>query len=275
MRLFDVPMNVSLDRNDEGSSEQSENDDSESSDDERSNSSSNTKQLRSKVARNRAKRKASVHRKIMRPDFVESNVDREMQLNHAEMLLAGQPQNDDEEALAKRRLLVMSQLDANFIPTMKTGTGWKLDGFSRAQSKQNCMYTTERLNRSDPAYLAPFPGALLRDMTKTEGVLGTSRIHMKLHTLRGPNPPRAFGNCLLSFPCQCGYCSQQTETPTPCVLHPVGPMLECLRISFCWLESNKDNIEYCQYPPPRKLAMDPCFMYEPDVRCIEGRMTTQ
>lgn len=63
-----------------------------------------------------------------------------------------------------------------------------------------------------------------------------------------PNAPHRFGNCLVAFPCRCGSCSscnsQATQQPITsseevrplppmhCLLHPVGPLQDRVRLSF-------------------------------------------
>lgn len=113
---------------------------------------------------------------------------------------------------------------------------------------QTRMYDRERCNRSDPAYLAPFDLATLREVvsddigSRVHRSEGCAKFQTEMDAIAGddPNAPRHFGNCLLAFSCQCSVCSAATSmAATPCLLHPVGPLQDRVRLSFLLLPHGK------------------------------------
>ena len=143
---------------------------------------------------------------------------------------------------ARQKLRVYTQLDTNYVPaserTKKTGGGRLPPGLSSVACGQTQQFDRERLNRADPAYLAPFH---LQSLTRAvaEDTL-TRGVSDKTATQYVPgvapddptNAPQLFGNCLCSFSCQCGVCKQQQQQQVVCLLHPVGPLQDRVRLSF-------------------------------------------
>jgi hypothetical protein len=98
----------------------------------------------------------------------------------------------------------------------------------------------QRLDNSDPAYLAPFGYDALD--TEDKSYDGTHANHLnenldksKLHCL-GPRPWQ--GNCLLCLPCPCPNCRSE---PSWCLVHPKGFLMDTLCVSNLILPNGKEN----------------------------------
>jgi hypothetical protein len=125
------------------------------------------------------------------------------------------------------------------------------------------LYDRERLDRADPAYLAPFHLQTIKDEAGSSS-RRTRRVQdAGCFPRNDPNSPALFGNCLCLFPCQCGGCSlllssssgtdgTAKSSPVPCLLHPVGPLQDRVRASFLKLPRGR-NITVQQAPRDNPL----------------------
>lgn len=179
-----------------------------------------------------------------------------LQLNaRAHMILTGLDGTGKGVSKARQKISAYAQLDTNFVPgkeRLKYGyvkgvtkkEHRRVFGLTGIKRKQTQLYDRERLNRADPAYIAPFHLPSLKSATLADvRTRGIPKYKRERHEVPGiprddPNAPDRFGNCLLSFPCKCGVCStglDRHETPIPCLLHPVGPLQDRVRLSFLQL----------------------------------------
>jgi hypothetical protein len=183
----------------------------------------------------------------------------------AHMLLTNHPNdnNDDHNnALRTRhqariRWRDLTQLDANYVPAIplrihntegKTGFVYGITNFLCQQTQQ---YDRQRMDRSDPAYLAPFSLPVLQEITRQDIIARGVPMYAKQNIRRhipgikhdDPNAPNTFGNCLCSFPCECGVC-RSSSNPVMCVLHPVGALQDRVRLSFLQFPNTRDITEY-------------------------------
>jgi hypothetical protein len=185
----------------------------------------------------------------------------------AHMLLTtggGSNDNDDPKVhyQAKQVLQATTQLDANYVPgkeTVRTSEQKKVVtrlvrrawGLSRSVRSQTQLYDRQRQNRADPAYLAPFDWPSLEEATvsdvQTRLGNGSNRMPPAISG-DDPNAPCQFGNCIALLLCQCHVCAtssnrndcetdqggdgQRRFEPVPCLLHPVGPLQDRIRLSF-------------------------------------------
>lgn len=169
-----------------------------------------------------------------------------LQLETRARMLLARNHNPSEMDCAKARQTLRSytQLDASYIPS-------KVQHVAKEETRyihdtlrlQTELYDRERLNRAIPAYVAPFHLPSLKNSTEgdiiSRGIPSLKKFHRReipAIPRDDPNAPSLFGNCLLSFPCKCGACSTASTNdktqPTACLLHPVGPLQDRVRLSF-------------------------------------------
>ena len=165
-----------------------------------------------------------------------------------------------------------TQMDTNYIPGQetikfnytydrsnqgKTGNIVRTNhkrkvGINRLLQQQTQFYDRERQNRSAPEYMAPFHlpsvrSAVAHDLQSrliSPAQSSKSRVIPAI-SHDDPNRPTLFGNCLISFPCRCDVCNNTSQRddasqiPVPCLLHPVGPLQDRIRLSFLRLPLNR------------------------------------
>jgi hypothetical protein len=171
----------------------------------------------------------------------------------AHMILTGLDGNDKTvRHHARQKLRAYAQLDTNYVPgkvrlkysnkVAAKKIHRRVLGVTGIIRQQTQLYDRERMNRADPAYMVPFHLPSLKMTTaadiQSRGVPKLkTKAHQELPSIPrdDPNAPTLFGNCILSFPCKCGVCTtgeSRQETPVPCLLHPVGPLQDRVRLSF-------------------------------------------
>lgn len=173
----------------------------------------------------------------------------------AHMILSGLDGNDKNvRHQARQKLQAYAQLDANYVPGkvkikysqlrgVAQRTRREVPGLTSTARQQTELYDRERTNRADPAYLAPFYLSIVQETcaadVRTRVIPNSSskmfRAEVPAIPRDDPNAPNLFGNCLLAFPCECQVCQSEVnrlECPVLCLLHPVGPLQDRVRLSF-------------------------------------------
>ena len=206
----------------------------------------------------------------------------------AHMLLGTNVPQPPHNYHVRQILQAYTQLDTNYIPgqekikfnytydrtnkfkagnVIRTNHKRKI-GITRLLQQRTQLYDRERLNRSTPEYMAPFhlPSVRYavahdlqsRQLLPTKSVPTASKVVPAI-SHDDPNRPTLFGNCIVSFQCQCDVCcscfnvtnetsqhSSNTQVPVPCLLHPVGPLQDRVRLSFLQLPHHRPVGGHCE-----------------------------
>jgi hypothetical protein len=178
---------------------------------------------------------------------------------HMVLLASPPPDHPDDGRQTRVRARIrwrdLTQLDANYIPAIPLRINKKdhsfIYGITNFLCQQTQQYDRQRMDRSDPAYLAPFSLSAVREMTRQDIMARGVPMYGKQNIRRDvpgilhddPNAPTTFGNCLCSFPCECGIC-RSSSNPVMCVLHPVGALQDRVRLSFLRFPNTRDITEY-------------------------------
>lgn len=141
---------------------------------------------------------------------------------------------------------------------------------SEKRLHQTFMYERERINYSDTSYLAPFHHNVdLLEMSlddyhtiRQPNTYNNSQQQQQHDTTTTNNraikedpyqhdqstisihdyhSPMKYGNCIVIIPCACSYCINQQNVmlQQKCILHPVGPLLDHVKVSYLSLPNNK------------------------------------
>ena len=96
---------------------------------------------------------------------------------------------------------------------------------------------SDRRNHADPSYLADFTSAAIRSCMDES--LGESMLDEYEFALE---PPRRYGNCLVSLKCPCPVCSSKAEGGRSLVLvHPTGPLMDRVTVSNVIMPNGPPN----------------------------------
>ena len=190
--------------------------------------------------------------------FVKDQTHPYQQEARAHMLLADEEsRTDPDKLLEKLRILRRhQQYDVNALPRTPprkkavskprryNNTALKLFRLSTRAAKLTHRLTHERLNRSDPSYLAPFDSNLVEELAREDFRMrfpatnagGKEARYLRQNVYYGDmddvNAPVHYGNCLLAVTCPCSFCRITSSDPSWCLLHATGPLLEKLCCSF-------------------------------------------
>jgi hypothetical protein len=164
----------------------------------------------------------------------------------------------------RRKLRALQAYDASYVPARersKLGNNLKNSkremltrtGMTDLVFQQTAMYDRERRNRADPAYLAPFHRESLlgaAEADATDGSGGRRRLEPAI-SRDDPNAPTRYGNCLVCAACKCGACRGQTgrQPSSAILLHPVGPLLDRVRLDFvAFPRGGAKSVHVQEYP---------------------------
>lgn len=134
----------------------------------------------------------------------------------------------------------------------------KTDRVSLATQAESCRYIPDGLNCVDPAYLAPFDAETLKEgMTPFQDHVAAAGVKRRADEDAPAipwgdcNAPEQYGNCIALMPCACCNC-KDNEDHTWALLHPVGPLLDRVRLSHVSLPRGRFILEDLPLPPCRR-----------------------
>ena len=187
--------------------------------------------------------KDGIRRKRLRKEVKENYTDRETNFSSDEShrkerlpsiqqraryhMLCDQGQEQDSEVIRRYEQFDVDQFPSK-LPNLEKGDGGKARkaacNLKQNQEDQLFFYRKQRIDYSDPSYLAPFHQSSWMGKRDLRRGLDVSDLDKEMTVAR------EYGNCLICFPCSCEICSR-SETPTWWVLHPMGPLMERIRLS--------------------------------------------
>lgn len=170
-----------------------------------------------------------------------------LQKSRAPMIVVSDNMRAEKRGHVKRFLDTNGAYDATFVPgRMKTVSGYRLNSMlaptRRLPGTQR--HKRERQDYSDPAYLAPFSANSLKEVmaddTSTAAKDDDGQASTTLNRRRqthailkdDPESPTEYGNCLAVLACTCSSCKGKRSAHSVCLLHPVGQVLDRVRLSF-------------------------------------------
>lgn len=162
---------------------------------------------------------------------------------------------DHDQSKTKRLIRNFQQYDVNLFPSrnrLRTGdrnrshievtTRHLRHSFTVTQYEKLQIYGRERQDRADPAYLAPWQGSYWMD--KHDYWKTGNRSKEKVNDTFA----KECGNCLVTFQCQCRVC-QVSNAPSWWMLHPIGALLETVRLSHLAMPHGNEVWQDIKYRP--------------------------
>jgi hypothetical protein len=158
--------------------------------------------------------------------------------------------------LDRLKLRTMQTLDANYLAQWPGSSKAHKSMEAQTLLDLSAFYDRERMDCADPAYQASFPLELVRDAASSSSATtkqGKNQagpvLKPRINRINDNDhyAPHLFGNCIHVGQCDGDGACDGPPVPVMYILHPVGPLLDRIRLSFLRFprrlveESTNDN----------------------------------